>query len=141
MPFIRGARGVYKALRTGAATSGLVATQEAIRYPFDPLATPQEAFMNIGTAFAIGTSLQAAISIPKTRRARATREAEEEINNLKAAIDPDYKPKGKAVKKSKTASENSNKRFKYCRQYFYKLMAIQCCNNSYEKSFTRQKYS
>ena len=48
----------FKALRTGAATSGLVATQEAIRYPFDPLATPQEAFMNIGTAFAIGTSFK-----------------------------------------------------------------------------------
>ena len=110
LPFIRGARGVSKALRTGAATSGLVATQEAIRYPFDPLATPQEAFMNIGTAFAIGTSLQGAISIPKTRRARATLEAEKEINNLKAAIDPDYKPKGNVAKAmpQKTATKDLN---------------------------------
>ncbi len=110
LPFIRGAKGVSKALRTGAATSALVGTQEAIRYPFDALATPQEAFLNIGTAFAIGTSLQGAISIPKTRRAKATLEAEEEINNLKAAIDPDYKPKGNAFKAmpQKTATKDLN---------------------------------
>ena len=65
IPFIKGASVLSKSLRTGAATGGLVAAQEAIRYPNDPLATKQEAFMNIGSAAAFGFLLQGAISVPK----------------------------------------------------------------------------
>jgi len=92
LPFIKGGSLTYKAFKTGAATSGVVAAQESIRYPFDPLATKQEAAINVGSAFVFGAALQGLISIPVTRRARATREAEIEINNLRQSIDPTYKP-------------------------------------------------
>ncbi len=86
IPFVKGATILAKSAKTGAATGGLVAAQEAIRYPNDPLATKQEVFMNIGSAAAFGFLLQGAVSVPKTRRAKAMQDAEFEIKKLKETV-------------------------------------------------------
>ena len=51
IPFARAATFGGSFLRGGAATAAVVAGQEAIRYPLDPVATEEEVALNIGTAF------------------------------------------------------------------------------------------
>ena len=83
------AAGVAKtALAGGASTAAVVAGQEALRVPFDPLVTTQETAINIGSAFALGGALSGAISVPAARRARAIKDTELEIENLRKAIEP-----------------------------------------------------
>ena len=83
------AAGVAKtALAGGASTAAVVAGQEALRVPFDPLATTQETAINIGSAFVLGGTLSGAVSIPAARRARAIKDTELEIENLRKAIEP-----------------------------------------------------
>jgi hypothetical protein len=83
------AAGVAKtALAGGASTAAVVAGQEALRVPFDPLATTQETAINIGSAFVLGGTLSGAASIPAARRARAIKDTELQIENVRKAIEP-----------------------------------------------------
>ena len=96
IPFARGASFAGNVMRGGAATSTVVAGQEAIRYPLDPLATPEEAVINIGSAFVIGGAISGLVSIPAQRRIEAQKSAEEEIANLQTQIAPEgEEPVGK----------------------------------------------
>ena len=88
LPFTGGASLGGMALRTGAGTAAVVAGQEALRVPFDPLNTTSETAINIGSAFIIGSALGGLTSIPAARRVKAQRSAETEINSLRAAIEP-----------------------------------------------------
>lgn len=76
------------ALRSGLQTSAVVGAQEAIRAPVDPLATTAETAINVGSAFALGTALGTALSVPAARRASAIQRTEVEIENLRQAIEP-----------------------------------------------------
>jgi hypothetical protein len=89
LPFARGRTAFQKGLSTGRGTATIVAGQEAIRYPLDPLATPSEVGFNVGSAFAFGTALGTLTNIPMTRRARAIRDAEIEIENFRKLMDTD----------------------------------------------------
>ena len=75
------------ALASGTSTAAVVAGQEVIRVPFDPLATPSETLFNLGSSFVLGSALGGLASIPAARRARAIQEGEAEINNLRNAIE------------------------------------------------------
>ena len=76
------------ALRTGAGTATVVGAQEAIRAPFDTVGTSAETAMNIGSSFLIGAALGGAVSVPASRRLKAQKDAEREIQNLRDAIEP-----------------------------------------------------
>lgn len=76
-------------LQGGTATGAVVAGQEALRYPFDPTATEEEVGFNIGASFVLGGALNGLVNIPAARRIQAQRDAETEIKNLQAFIDPD----------------------------------------------------
>ena len=76
------------ALRSGLQTSAVVGAQEAIRAPIDPLATTAETAINVGSAFALGTAVGGALSVPAARRASAIQRTEVEIENLRQAIEP-----------------------------------------------------
>ena len=88
IPFTGGATLGARALKTGVSTAAVVAGQEAIRYPLDPMATPEEAAINIGSSFVIGSTLGGLASIPMQRRINAQRSAEQEIKNLEDQIMP-----------------------------------------------------
>jgi len=88
-PLARGLSAGRAALRVGTGTSAIVAAQESIRYPFDPLATKGEVAANVGTAFAFGSMLGGLSRIGNTRKVVAIRDAEIEIGELQKAIDPD----------------------------------------------------
>lgn len=89
IPFARAATFGSTFLRGGAATAAVVAGQEAIRYPLDPVATEEEVALNIGTAFAMGGLLTGLATIPTQRKLAAQRSAEEEIANLQRQITPE----------------------------------------------------
>ena len=88
IPFTGGATLGARALKTGVSTAAVVTGQEAIRYPLDPMATPEEAAINIGSSFVIGSVLGGLTGIPMQRRINAQRAAETEIRNLEAQIMP-----------------------------------------------------
>lgn len=67
------------AMRTGTSVAALQTGLEAVRYPFDPLATPQESAMNIGSAFVTGGMIGGLLSVPATRRASTIRKTNDEI--------------------------------------------------------------
>tara|TARA_R100000329_G_scaffold150291_2_gene142812 strand:- start:3153 stop:6650 length:3498 start_codon:yes stop_codon:yes gene_type:complete len=95
IPFARGASFAGNVIRGGASTATVVAGQEAIRYPLDPLATPEEAAINVGSAFVIGGAISGLVSIPVQRRIAAQKSAEEEITNLQRQIAPEgEEPRG-----------------------------------------------
>lgn len=95
IPFARATTFAGSFIRGGASTAAIVAGQEAIRYPLDPLATPEEAALNIGSAFVVGGLLTGLTTIPTQRKLQAQRSAEEEIKNLQAQITPvDGEPVG-----------------------------------------------
>jgi hypothetical protein len=89
IPLARGLSTGRAALKSGAGTAAIVAGQETIRYPLDPLSTPAEVQYSIGGAFFFGGALGGLSRIPMTRRARAIREAEEETKRLREMIDMD----------------------------------------------------
>jgi len=88
IPFTGGQTITAAGLRAGAGTAAIVAGQEAIRYPVDPLATVAEVGVNIGSAFALGGLIGGLVKIPAARRAKAYQNAQEEINRLQEAITP-----------------------------------------------------
>jgi len=89
IPLSRGLSVSRAALQSGTGTAAIVAGQEALRYPFDPLATPEEAQFSIGASFVFGGMLGGLTRVPVSRRARAIREAETEIQNFRQALDSD----------------------------------------------------
>jgi len=88
IPFARAATFAGAAVRGGASTAAVVAGQEAIRYPLDPLATKEEAALNIGASFILGGAISGLVTIPMQRRIAAQKSAEEEIANLQKQIEP-----------------------------------------------------
>ena len=88
IPFARAATFAGTAMRGGAATAAVVAGQEAVRYPLDPMATEEEAALNIGASFVMGGLISGLTTIPMQRRLKAQQEAEAEIANLEAQITP-----------------------------------------------------
>lgn len=76
------------ALSAAKATTGVVAAQEAIRVPFDPLNTTSETAINIGSAAALGGILGGAMSIPAARRAAAVRDGAKQIDEIRRVIEP-----------------------------------------------------
>ena len=88
IPFATGARLSSVALRSGAATGAVVAGQEAVRYPFDPLATGGEVAASVGSAAVLGGMIGSAVSVPRIRRNQAIQRGAEEIEKLKQAIEP-----------------------------------------------------
>ena len=89
IPFARAATFAGNVARGGAATAAVVSGQEAIRYPLDPLATPEEVGLNVGSAFVVGGLLSGLLTIPTQRKLQAQRSAEEEIANLQRQIAPE----------------------------------------------------
>ena len=78
-------------LRTGASVAALQTLQEAGRAPFDPVGTPQEVAINIGSAFVAGGLLGGALSVPASRRAAAFQKTKDALGTDHAALraDPD----------------------------------------------------
>ena len=62
------------AVRVGIGSAAVVGAVEATRYPFDPLATPGEVAMSVGSAATFGALLGGIIGIPLTARARKIRD-------------------------------------------------------------------
>ena len=89
IPFAPAATFAKTAARGAVATGAMVSAQEAVRYPVDPLATPQELAINIGSGALVGGVLSGLITIPMQRRLAAQLDAEIEINNLRTAIAPE----------------------------------------------------
>jgi hypothetical protein len=89
IPLSRGLSVSRAALQSGTGTAAIVAGQEALRYPFDPLATPEETQFSVGASFVFGGMLGGLTRIPVSRRARAIQEAETEIQNFRQALDSD----------------------------------------------------
>jgi hypothetical protein len=96
IPFAPAATFAKTAARGALATGAVVTAQEAVRYPLDPLATPEEAAINIGSAALIGGALSGLVTIPMQRRLAAQQDAQIEIDNLRTAISPEgEEPEGK----------------------------------------------
>lgn len=89
IPFGAGATTFAAMGRAGLAVGGVTMAQEAVRYPFDPMATPEEPLFAVGTSAIFGGTLGGLASIPAARRARAIQEGTNELNRLSKAIDPD----------------------------------------------------
>ena len=88
IPFVKAGSFGYRALRGGTATGAVVAGQEAIRDPFDPVGTGEETAMNIGSAFFMGGIISGLATIPMQRRVQAQIDAEAELNKFKTAMAP-----------------------------------------------------
>ena len=100
--------------RTGASVGVFSAGVEAIRFPFDPLATPDEVAGNIAIATIGGAILGGAIgTVNKVRLRNATKEIEREIkdfnelsdtidtvNKARENADPKVRPLAKAEQKN-----------------------------------------
>jgi hypothetical protein len=89
IPFAPAATFARTAARGAVATGAMVTAQEAVRYPVDPLATPQELAINIGSGALVGGVLSGLVTIPVQRRLAAQLDAEIEIDNLRTAILPE----------------------------------------------------
>jgi hypothetical protein len=76
------------AIRGGLSTTAVVAGQEAIRYPLDPLATPEEVGFTLGSSFVLGGALNGLATISARRRIAAQESGTVEINKLSEAIGP-----------------------------------------------------
>lgn len=76
------------AIRGGASTTAVVAGQEAIRYPLDPLATPAEVGFSLGSSFILGGALNGLATIPARRRIAAQESGAMQTDELLKAIDP-----------------------------------------------------
>ena len=88
LPFSGGKTLAGAAIRGGVSTTAVVAGQEAIRYPLDPLATPEEVGFTLGSSFILGGALNGLVTIPARRRIAAQESGAAEINRLREAIEP-----------------------------------------------------
>lgn len=89
LPFGGPTVGIGKSmLRTGVSVGALQAGQEALRQPFDPLASPYEPIMNIGSAMAGGAIIGGLISVPASRRASAFLKTKEALGNYELSFAP-----------------------------------------------------
>ena len=88
IPFAKVGSFAQSTLRGGAATGAIVGMQEAVRYPFDPMATPSEVAVNIGSAWAMGGLLTGLTTIPAQRRFAAQKDAEAELKKFQTAMAP-----------------------------------------------------
>ena len=94
LPFGGAAVGIGRSmLRTGASVGAIQAAQESYRYPLDPLATPMEAAVNVGSAFAAGTFLGGALSVPISRRAAAIKATEDQLQKVGSELVPSIDPR------------------------------------------------
>ena len=91
LPFSSSRTLVGALTRGGASTTAVVAVQEAIRYPLDPLATPEEVGFTLGSSFVLGGLLNGLVTIPARGRIAAQEKGAIEINRLREAIE---KPDG-----------------------------------------------
>ena len=79
LPFGQFAKGaIYAGSRIGTQVAGITALAEAARYPFDPLATPEEVGANIGMSFVGGALLGGTIGFVAGRKLKKA------INELEA---------------------------------------------------------
>jgi len=89
LPFGGPSVGILRSgLRVGSGVAALQVGQEAIRAPFDPLNTPVESAINVGTAFVAGNILGGAIAVPATRRARAYEATQKAAGNQQLSLAP-----------------------------------------------------
>jgi hypothetical protein len=88
LPFVAGTKLPLAAVKAAGITGTVVAGQEALRAPFDPLATKEEVALNITSAAALGGLIGTAISVPTVRRNQAIKRGAEEIDELRKAIEP-----------------------------------------------------
>tara|TARA_R110000782_G_scaffold93092_1_gene176559 strand:- start:111 stop:4523 length:4413 start_codon:yes stop_codon:yes gene_type:complete len=86
VPFMKAGSISKSFLRSGTGVTSIVGMQEAIRYPFDPLATPAEVGMNLSMSFVMGGVLGGAVSIPQQRRLKAAADAKPELEAWYKAI-------------------------------------------------------
>ena len=86
VPFMKAGSISKSFLRSGTGVTSIVGMQEAIRYPFDPLATPAEVGMNLSMSFVMGGVLGGAVSIPQQRRLKAAADAKPELEAWYQAI-------------------------------------------------------
>ena len=89
IPFGGFALGTFRAaVQSGGVVAGIQAIQEVGRYPFDPLATPDELGANIGMAFLGGAVIGGTVGgINKFRYNRAIRQLEESETVLRDVAD------------------------------------------------------
>jgi len=91
LPIARGGRYAANFLKGGASVGAVVAAQELIRAPLDPVGTTSETAINLGAGFILGGTLTSLSRIPAVRKADAIRKGELEIERLQKAIVPDEK--------------------------------------------------
>jgi hypothetical protein len=91
LPIARGGRYAANFLKGGASVGAVVAAQELIRAPLDPVGTTSETAINLSAGFILGGTLTSLSRIPAVRRADAIRKGELEIERLQKAIVPDDK--------------------------------------------------
>lgn len=98
LPFGGAGVGVARsALRTGTSVAAIQTAQEAYRAPLDPLSTPTESVLNIGSAFAAGSLLGGAISVPMSRRSQAIQSTRDQLEKLGSEFVPVADPKRPAA--------------------------------------------
>jgi len=82
IPFARVGSFTQSTLRGGTATTAVVGMQEAIRYPFDPLATKEEVALNMGASFVMGGLITGLVTIPAQRRMAAMDDGTKEFKSF-----------------------------------------------------------
>ncbi len=87
LPFGGPTLGIAKsAIRVGAGATVIQAPLEAGRQIYDPTSTPAESVINMGTTFAIGSTLGGLLAVPSTMRANTFLKTQKEISEMNNAI-------------------------------------------------------
>lgn len=87
LPFGGPTLGIAKsAIRVGAGATVIQAPLEAGRQIYDPTSTPAESVINMGTTFAIGSTLGGLLAVPSTMRANTFLKTQQEISEMNNAI-------------------------------------------------------
>lgn len=73
-------------LRSGAGVATVQTGLEVARAPFDPLATPSEVGINIGSAFVIGGTIGSLLTVPARRKSTAISKTKDEVDEFTRAI-------------------------------------------------------
>jgi len=88
LPFGGPSFGIGKsALRVGAGVTALIGAKEATRYAVDPLATPEEVALEVGSAAVFGSLFGGLLGVSPTLRAKATAKAVKEHKTVLQALD------------------------------------------------------
>ena len=87
LPFARIGSFGARALKGGASVTAVVAAQEAVRYPNDPLATKTEVALNLGASFAMGGALTGLLTIPANRTLSVQKSATKEFINFRKSTE------------------------------------------------------